>query len=222
MELFTARLAERAGRYNEMVNCLRKAVPQSKGEASQELRNLLSVGFKGALSQRRFSWRILNQAYEKEMGRGMNHGAELVKDYRKEVETEIMNLAQEASQLAEKMIPDCRDSQAKTHLMLLRADCARYIAEVAPGGRKDAAIKEALGLYDETLRAGLPQTHHTYLSAALNKAIFLYEVMGERQQAIQLLEGCLGHISTNPNKREQNVITSLITNNLKLWQMGKQ
>ena len=56
--VYMAKLAEQAERYDEMAEYMKK-VATAEAELSVEERNLLSVAYKNAVGSRRASWRTL-------------------------------------------------------------------------------------------------------------------------------------------------------------------
>ncbi|CAN1352003.1 14-3-3-like protein B [Linum perenne] len=80
--VYTAKLAEQAERYEEMVEAM-KNLAKLDVELTIEERNLLSVGYKNVIGARRASWRILSSIEQKEESRGNEVNAKRIKDYRK-------------------------------------------------------------------------------------------------------------------------------------------
>jgi hypothetical protein len=67
--VYMAKLAEQAERYDEMVEAMKK-VAQLNTELSVEERNLLSVAYKNVVGARRASWRIVSSIEQKEESKG--------------------------------------------------------------------------------------------------------------------------------------------------------
>ncbi|KAL8208131.1 hypothetical protein R6Q57_007543 [Mikania cordata] len=78
--VYTAKLAEQAERYDEMVEAMKK-VAKLGVELTLEERNLLSVGYKNVIGAGRASWRILSSIEQKEESRGHDQNAKRIKDY---------------------------------------------------------------------------------------------------------------------------------------------
>ena len=66
--VYMAKLAEQAERYEEMVEFMEKvtAAAAEAEELSVEERNLLSVAYKNVIGARRASWRIISSIEQKE------------------------------------------------------------------------------------------------------------------------------------------------------------
>merc|ERR1712113_1068008 len=67
--VYFAKLAEQAERYDEMADYMAK-VGGSSDELSVEERNLLSVAYKNAVGSRRAAWRIITSVKDKEASKG--------------------------------------------------------------------------------------------------------------------------------------------------------
>ncbi|KAL8517467.1 hypothetical protein ACS0TY_015640 [Phlomoides rotata] len=69
--VYMAKLAEQAERYEEMVEFTEKvAKTTDNDELTVEERNLLSVAYKNVIGARRASWRIISSIEQKEESRG--------------------------------------------------------------------------------------------------------------------------------------------------------
>ena len=62
--VYSAKLAEQAERFDEMVEHM-KAVAQQPQELTVEERNLLSVAYKNVIGSRRASWRVISSIEQK-------------------------------------------------------------------------------------------------------------------------------------------------------------
>ena len=79
-EVYFAKLAEQAERYDEMANHMEN-VGKHLDELSVEERNLLSVAYKNAVGSRRAAWRIITSVEQKEKSRGDEEQAKYAKVY---------------------------------------------------------------------------------------------------------------------------------------------
>lgn len=75
----------------EMVESMKK-LAKLDVELTVEERNLLSVGYKNVIGARRASWRILSSIEQKEEGKGNDHHAKRIKEYRHKVESELSDI----------------------------------------------------------------------------------------------------------------------------------
>ncbi|KNA21419.1 hypothetical protein SOVF_043340, partial [Spinacia oleracea] len=90
-QVYLAKLAEQAERYEEMVECM-KTVAKLDVELTVEERNLLSVGYKNVIGARRASWRIMSSIEQKEESKGNENNVKLIKDYRQKAASTTANI----------------------------------------------------------------------------------------------------------------------------------
>merc|ERR1712051_1042215 len=90
-DVYFAKLAEQAERYDEMADYMEK-VGGSPDELSVEERNLLSVAYKNAVGSRRAAWRIITSVEQKEKSKGNADNAKWAKKYCKKVEEELQKI----------------------------------------------------------------------------------------------------------------------------------
>lgn len=69
-----------------------KNVAKLNVELTVEERNLLSVAYKNVVGARRASWRILSSIEQKEEAKGNDQNVSRLKEYRKNVESELNNI----------------------------------------------------------------------------------------------------------------------------------
>merc|ERR1711963_814179 len=86
--VYFAKLAEQAERYDEMADYMEK-VGNEDVELSVEERNLLSVAYKNAVGSRRAAWRIITSVEQKKKTKGNEENAKHAKEYCVKVETEL-------------------------------------------------------------------------------------------------------------------------------------
>ena len=85
-------------------------------ELKVEERNLLSVGFKNVIGTRRASWRVINAIESKEKDAAEVNAVrmEVLKTYRKKIETELTKICNEILVLLEDtLIKNSEDVEAK-------------------------------------------------------------------------------------------------------------
>jgi len=90
-DVYFAKLAEQAERYDEMADHMEK-VGKLPDELSVEERNLLSVAYKNAVGSRRAAWRIITSVEQKEKSKGNEEQAKYANEYVKKVEAELQKI----------------------------------------------------------------------------------------------------------------------------------
>jgi len=222
--VYMAKLAEQAERYDEMVEYM-KAVVQENQLLSLEDRNLLSVAYKNVVGARRASLRIIGsiEGKEKEKG-GSNLGK--VTEYKSKVEQELNNICEDILDLLKNsLIPGSPEGEARVFYLKMEADYCRYLAEFATGATKDKHADAAEKSYKSATDAGenLAPTHPIRLGLALNYSVFLYEVQSKSNQACELakkaFDDAIAELDTldEESYKDSTLIMQLLRDNLTLW-----
>jgi 14-3-3 protein epsilon len=111
--VFMAKLAEQAERYDEMVDAM-KSVAKMDIELTVEERNLLSVAYKNVIGARRASWRIVSSIEQKEENRGNDLHVQKIRQYRAKIEKELQEICQDIlTILDEHLIPSSKSGESK-------------------------------------------------------------------------------------------------------------
>lgn len=147
--VYMAKLAEQAERYEEMVEFMEKV---AKGADSDELtveeRNLLSVAYKNVIGARRASWRIISSIEQKEESRGNEDHVSIIKDYRGKIEAELTNICNGILRLLDThLIPSANISESKVFYLKMKGDYHRYLAEFKTGAERKEAAENTLVAY---------------------------------------------------------------------------
>merc|ERR1712179_588887 len=128
-EVYFAKLAEQAERYDEMADYMEK-VGGAGDELSVEERNLLSVAYKNAVGSRRAAWRIITSVEQKEKTKGNEDNAKYAKEYCTKVENELQKICDTILGLLDNnLINKAATGESKVFYQKMKADYYRYIAE---------------------------------------------------------------------------------------------
>ena len=90
--VYMAKLAEQAERYDEMVQYMKTVAQNSTSDLGLEERNLLSVAYKNVVGARRASLRIIGSIHEKEKEKSGSTRVNLVESYKAKVEEELQQI----------------------------------------------------------------------------------------------------------------------------------
>merc|ERR1711988_196645 len=225
-DVYMAKLAEQAERYDEMVEYMKAVTESAKEDLSLEERNLLSVAYKNVVGARRASLRIIGSIESKEKEKG-SANAELVTEYKVKVEEELNLICQDILSLLDtKLIKGAAPSaEASVFYLKMKADYYRYLAEFAAGAIKnehatnaEAAYKTATGT-----ASALAPTHPIRLGLALNYSVFLYEVQQKGSEACDLakqaFDDAIAELDTldEESYKDSTLIMQLLRDNLTLW-----
>jgi len=225
--VYMAKLAEQAERYEEMVEYMKK-VAQGKQEEmlSLEERNLLSVAYKNVVGARRASLRIITSIESKESSKESSAHTALIGTYRAKVEEELNNICNDIlALLHDHLIKDNLDAEPSVFYQKMKADYHRYLAEFAGGDKKSEHATNAKGAYEgaQSTAERLQPTHPIRLGLALNQSVFLYEVQGDHTDACGLakkaFDDAIAELDTldEESYKDSTLIMQLLRDNLTLW-----
>lgn len=148
--VYMAKLAEQAERYEEMVEYMEKvsASLEEKEELTVEERNLLSVAYKNVIGARRASWRIISSIEQKEESRGNEDHVSTIKEYRSKIETELSKICDGILKLLDdRLIPSASAGDSKVFYLKMKGDYHRYLAEFKTGAERKEAAESTLTAY---------------------------------------------------------------------------
>lgn len=229
--VFMARLAEQADRYEDMVNYV-KAVAVMGAELSLEERNLLSVAYKNSVGARRSAWRAITTLEQREGAKDKSGPVvELIRGYRSGVEQELNAKCKDVLDiLSGNLVPGATSSEAKVFYLKMKGDYCRYLAEFSAGDQHKKCAEDAHSAYSEAMAVAedLDPTHPVRLGLALNFSVFYYEVYGSPEKACMLAKAAYDSAikNLNPENQEQyqdgSTIMQLLNDNLALWTSDMQ
>ncbi|CAN4092465.1 unnamed protein product [Withania somnifera] len=147
-QVYLARLAEQAERYDEMVEAM-KAIAKMDVELTVEERNLVSVGYKNVIGARRASWRILSSIEQKEESKGHEQNVKRIKSYRQRVEEELTKICSDIlSVIDEHLVPSSTTGESTVFYYKMKGDYYRYLAEFKAGDDRKEAADQSLKAYE--------------------------------------------------------------------------
>jgi 14-3-3 protein epsilon len=224
-DVYQAKLAEQAERYEEMVDSMKK-VARTDQELTVEERNLLSVAYKNLIGARRASWRIITNIESKEESRSDNRMA-LIKKYRSQVEKELRDICQDILDLLDKnLLPNAASGESKVFYLKMKGDYHRYKAEFATQEDRKEAAENSLVAYtkaNDIAQNELPPTHPIRLGLALNFSVFYYEILNTPERACRLakqaFDDAIAELDTlnEDTYKDSTLIMQLLRDNLTLW-----
>jgi 14-3-3 protein epsilon len=225
-EVYFAKLAEQAERYDEMADYMEK-VGKAPDELSVEERNLLSVAYKNAVGSRRAAWRIITSVEQKEKSKGNEENAKFAKEYCSKVEAELDKICKTILGCLEgNLIGKASNGESKVFYQKMKADYYRYQAEFKDGDDKTKAAENARLAYEEAQKVAekdLAVTHPIRLGLALNFSVFQYEVLSNPDEACKMartaFEDAIAELDNvaEDSYKDSTLIMQLLRDNLTLW-----
>jgi len=115
--VYLAKLAEQAERYDEMVEAMKK-VAALNTELTVEERNLLSVAYKNVIGARRAAWRIISSIEQKEKTKGNEHHVQKIKSYATKIDKELNDIVADVMKVInDHLIPHATTEESKVFLL---------------------------------------------------------------------------------------------------------
>merc|ERR1712038_1034529 len=229
--VYKAKLAEQAERYDEMVTAM-KTVASLDVELTVEERNLLSVAYKNVIGARRASWRIISSIEQKEESKASEDKLKMIKTYRNRVEKELRDICGDILSVLDKHLIPCSDTgESKVFYYKMKGDYHRYLAEFATANDRKEAAENALVAYkaaSDIAMTELATTHPIRLGLALNFSVFYYEILNSPDRACRLakaaFDDAIAELDTlsEESYKDSTLIMQLLRDNLTLWTSDMQ
>ena len=194
---------------------------------NMEERNILSAGYKNIISNKRFSWRYLQNLINKEQKDGHLVAAQYVEEIKVRVEEEIKSICKDINILLDThLIPNEESVEYKVFYLKMKGDYFRYLCEFLKEEDFQSCSKMAERNYKDGFdlsQKNLPISNTTRLGIALNYSVFLFETINNKEEACliaksSLDEGLLVLDDLEKNKQKDTIlIIQLLMENLMLW-----
>lgn len=223
--VYKAKLAEQAERYDEMVEFMKKVAALGV-ELTVEERNLISVAYKNVIGARRASWRIISSIESKEESKG-DAKITQTREYREKVEKELRDIINDILIVLDKyLIQGAATGESKVFYYKMKGDYYRYLAEFATGNDRKEAAENSLVAYKaatDIATTDLATTHPIRLGLALNFSVFYYEILNSPERACRLAKSAfdeaIAELDTlsEESYKDSTLIMQLLRDNLTLW-----
>jgi len=187
--IFLARVAEQAERFEDMVKYLADVLDVKGQDVTSDERNLLSVAFKNLISSKRAACRTIsaieqNPKYAKFSDALASYKAGIEDQLTKDCESII-------KMINDKVLSKTCDGEPKAFFIKMVGDYYRYISENAKDAKLEEVKENALKAYNEANQIDLPACNPIKLGLALNFSVFHYEVMKNHKAACELADSAL-------------------------------
>ncbi|KAI3725687.1 hypothetical protein L1987_65479 [Smallanthus sonchifolius] len=232
--LYMAKLAEEAKRYDEMVQFMEKVVEAAE-ELTIEERYLLSVAYKNVTGARRDSLRIISSMEQNLMqirGKKGRRRVSRIRDYRAKIESELSSICEDIVKLLDsKLIGSASGGDSKVFYMNMKGKYYRYSAEFKSGSERKEAAENALSAYkaaQDVANRELAPAHPNRLGLALDFSVFYYEIQNSPYLACSLAKQAYEEAMADLDTMEETTykdsihIMQLIRDNLILWTSNMQ
>ena len=209
-----------------MVDYSTEFTKKANGDLTLDERNILSVAFKNAVGSRRASWRVLSSLELKEEKKEKGQ-VEKVRKYKQTIEKELKMSCEKILDLVDQVLVKAATvDEAKVFYYKMKGDYCRYLAEFQKGEAKDSSSNKALESYKsayDVAEPNLAATHPIRLGLALNFSVFYYEIMQQRDKAVEMAKKAFDEAIANLDNvtdesyKDATLIMQLLRDNLTLW-----
>eukprot|EP00434_Breviolum_minutum_P008098 symbB.v1.2.007139.t1/scaffold435.1/size205859/14 len=221
-----ANVAERAERYDDMIEYMKDRVKAGKA-LSREEREMFSAAFKGAMSSRRLAVRVAKSIQSQEEEAEKEKNAALAAGYLTKVRLELQGLCIQVLELVEgTLLPKAETGEPMVFYKKLQADYYRYLAEFLDGDGQKEAIVSAMEVYTDAVAEAerhLMVTHPIRLGVALNYAVFqqviLKDTTAASRTAKEAYVAAVRNLEGMPEEtvRDAHPLLSALLDNLQVW-----
>ena len=223
--IYLSKLYEKAEMYKDMLNAIKKMIILNP-KLNKEECEILSAGYKNMITDKRNSWRILHSMERREKKK-KSHILYHIQEIKSNAENEIRNVCQDLQSLIDQYcLPNFQDHENEVIFYKLKADYYRYICEFAEGKEFDENLKKAEEFYKKGYNVSikdLPVNNCTRVGLALNYAVFLYEIKGDKKMAFDIAKKAFDESMKfvddleKPKCRDTLLVIQLLKENLIFW-----
>jgi 14-3-3 protein epsilon len=226
LKFFMARVADQAERYADVLASMNAIIAISPALTTDE-RNLLSVGYKALTGSRRSALRSVSAMLEDEAVKVIPERFQKVTELKSKLIKELDDYCTELIRLTDaKLLPAASDATAKVFYEKVKADYYRYSVEFKADDARKAGAEKAKASYESAMQiasSDLTKANPAYLGIALNYSVFLYEIAGQKQEAIDLADksfkDAVDQLDALDEEQysEATLILQLLKDNVALW-----
>jgi 14-3-3 protein epsilon len=226
LTFFLARVADQAERYPDVLASLNKLISADANLSSDE-RNLLSVAYKALTGSRRNALRTVNAFLEDDSIKAIPERVTQLNNLKAKLVGELDGYCKELIALTDsKLLPAASEPSTKVFYEKLKADYYRYSVEFKSDADRREGSDKAKASYESALAiatADLTKADPAYLGLVLNYSVFLYEIIGKKQEAIDLAEKAFKEAVdgldglSEEQYSEATLILQLLKDNVALW-----
>jgi 14-3-3 protein epsilon len=222
LAIFMAHILDQTNRHQDMINYLKRAISFNPVLTSDE-RNLLASAYKEAVSVHRNGLRILSAIGVHD--EGLSRGPQ-IDEIRGRILSDLEAICKDAINLiTEQLLSVAPDSSSRIFFEKLLADYYRYICEARgehSGEMADSARRgylDALEIAKDSLKPASPAN----LGLVLNYSVFLFEVLNDAHEAIDLVSKIYSDCSvliednSEDSYSEATRILQVLRDNLGQW-----
>lgn len=227
VKFFIARVADQAERHSDVVAIMKELIAENPQLTTDE-RNMFSICFKNLTGKRRSGIRTVNAHMADEASQKiperMTKLAELKETLCKELDTICKEVI---TMIDNRLMPVADDAMSRVFYFKLKADYYRYSVEFKENQEeREEGAAQAKKAYDSAMEIALlslHKAHPVYLGLVLNYSVFLYEIAGERYEAVDFADKAFKEAVElvddliEDDYSEATLILQLLKDNTAMW-----
>ena len=191
------------------------------------------MAYKNVVGARRAAWRVLSAIEQKHKESNEDDDAQLVKEYREQIEVEMDDVCDEVIKVInDHLVPNSKSDEGKVFYHKMAGDYYRYMCEYKTDEQRDGAAQDAMEAYQTATTIAtnggegsdqLSSTHPIRLGLALNFSVFYYEIINKQDKACEIakkaFDDAIAELDTLPEDsyKDATLIMQLLRDNLTLW-----
>lgn len=193
---------------------------------NKEERELFIFAYKGMINDKRFSIHTIREEIAKNTCD--EHAVLKLNQLKSRIFQEMSSISSEITGVIDsKLIPKNDDPKAKICFLKFKADMYRYLWESCDMKEKGHLVTKAADCYNAALavaQENVPKRDPTSLGLQLNYAVFLFEVSGQREQAVELLDTTFNECCrptdedlSDSDRSHTHILLQMMRDNITLW-----
>jgi 14-3-3 protein epsilon len=206
--LFIAQVLDQTNRNEEMVSLMKRVVDLNPVLSTDE-RNLLSVAYKNIVTIHRSGLRILSAVGDHDDGTATPWRIAQIAGIRERISSELKAACLDLiNMVGGTLIPACSDDESRMFFEKLRADYYRYMCEATSGDDLTEITIQARKSYEDAIeiaKGALPPASPGYLGLVLDYTVFLFEVVRNRAEAIELAQKTYSECSSLVDSNSEEI-----------------
>lgn len=225
--IFGIKLLNQFCRFDESIRMMDNFL-EMKQDLDKTERQIFFVVYKAAIDNSRRSFRTIDGYYQQCVADAIPGRAEKLQEYKITTGNKIIGYAQKAISIIKDVLMDqAVDPSARAFYYKITGDLYRYIAETSDLVQKNFGTVEGKQAYlsaIEICEQSLSPVDPVRLGTILNAAVFRYEHLKEKGEAIQMIQSAIQDVNSNQeaiNKEDEEEISlalETMERNLDIWQ----
>ncbi|KAK8867065.1 hypothetical protein M9Y10_010034 [Tritrichomonas musculus] len=224
--LYMAQILDQTDLHDDTIELMKRVVDLNP-DLNPEERNLLSAAYKNAITVHRNGLRILSAISEDKEGTATQNRINHINKIREQIVSDLEKKCNELiSIITTKLLPTAQDTETRIFYEKLEADYYRYLCEATTGDVRNSYLEKAKKCYETALdiaKAELSKGKPSYLGLILNYTVFLQEIVGNKEEALNLAQNtyseCTPLVEDNSDDSlsEATMILQILRDNILLW-----